>query len=194
MGTTNFLEEIIDQKVIENCEINNACAAGLTWLKVKPRTYADLRKKSMEWYQWLSCNSTLPAVLEKLALDSDAYVRRYVAQNAQVPAAVLEKLALDSDADVRRGVAQNAQAPAAVLEKLALDSDADVRRGVAQNAQAPAAVLEKLALDSDADVRWYVAQNAQAPAAVLEKLALDSDADVRRGAKKALRKLEEKSA
>jgi hypothetical protein len=76
MGTTNFLEEIIDQKVIKNCEINNACEPGLTWLEAKPRTYADLRKKSMDWYQWLSRNSTLPAVLEKLALDSDDDVRR----------------------------------------------------------------------------------------------------------------------
>ncbi|HEY1209960.1 MAG TPA: hypothetical protein VGE85_11370, partial [Terracidiphilus sp.] len=50
------------------------------------------------------------------------------AYNAHTPVVVLEKLATDSDADVRRIVADNAHTPVVVLEKLATDSDAAVRR------------------------------------------------------------------
>ena len=126
------VQEIIDEKVIGDCEMQGACNAGLDWLRKKPRTYKQLSTKSKDWLRWLAQHSTLPYVLEKLSADSDSYVRRFVAQNAATPVPVLEKLSADSDTDVRRGVAQNAATP--VLEKLSADSDTDVRLYVALNA------------------------------------------------------------
>ena len=70
------LQEIIDDKVIENCALNGACDVGLEWLRRKPRTYADLRQLHKDWYNWLAQRSSLPAVLEKLAGDQYSYVRR----------------------------------------------------------------------------------------------------------------------
>jgi hypothetical protein len=97
-----WLEEIIDEKVIENCEINGACETGLNWLRRQPRTYGELCEQKPDWWQWLANNCSLPAVLEKLATDQAADVRRGVAQNANTPGSALEKLATDQDAYVRR--------------------------------------------------------------------------------------------
>ena len=121
------MNEVIDERVIENCELNNACDEGLNWLRKKPRTYQQLGKYRREWIVWLARYGTLPSVLEKLAKDSDADVRWTVAGNAQTPVVVLEKLATDSHADVRGNVAGNAQTPVVVLEKLATDSATYVR-------------------------------------------------------------------
>ena len=100
-------DEIIDEKVIEDCEMQDACASGLNWLRAKPRTFAQLRKHSTDWFRWLAVHSTVKPVLEKLAGDSYSYVRRGVAQNANTPVPVLEKLAGDSDSDVGRAAQQN---------------------------------------------------------------------------------------
>ena len=96
------LEEIIDETVIENCELRGACKPGLRWLRSKPRTYANLRSSRFKWYRWLSTYCTLPRVLAKLAADQDVYVRWLVARNSNSPVAVLKKLAADKDASVRR--------------------------------------------------------------------------------------------
>ncbi|MFP5276949.1 MAG: hypothetical protein ACLGPM_07530 [Acidobacteriota bacterium] len=153
-GTTPVTaEEIIDEKIIEDREIHGACDAGLNWLRKRPGTLQELRNHNLSRSRWLARHSTIPAVLEKLAGDQDAYVLGGVAQNANTPAAVLEKLAGDQKAYVRGGVAQNANTPVAVLEKLAGDQKAYVRGGVAQNANTPVAVLEKLATDADSYVR-----------------------------------------
>ena len=77
--------EIIDEKVIENCELNDACDEGLHWLRKTPRTYQDLRTYRMEWFRWMAEHCTLPTVLEKLSTDTDAYVRYGVAANQQTP-------------------------------------------------------------------------------------------------------------
>jgi hypothetical protein len=145
--------EIIDEKVIENCELNDACDEGLNWLRKTPRTYQDLRTYRMEWFRWMAEHCTLPTVLEKLSTDTDAYVRRNIAANQQTPVTVLEKLSTDTDADVRYGVAANQQTPVTVLEKLSTDTVAYVRYGVAANQQTPVTVLEKLSTDTVADVR-----------------------------------------
>ena len=102
-GTTPVTaEEIIDEKIIEDCEMNGACDDGLNWLRAKARTFQELRDHNLSWYEWLASHSTIPSVLEKLAADQAADVRYCVAQNANAPVAVLEKLAADQDADVRR--------------------------------------------------------------------------------------------
>jgi Leucine rich repeat variant len=161
--TAEWLGEVIDEKLIEACEIAGACDEGLSWLRKQPRTFGEMRNYKLSWLQWMADNLR----------DS----------------AVLEKLAGDAHYGVRCGVASNANTPVAVLEKLAGDADNDVRCGVASNANTPVAVLEKLAGDADHDVRWRVASNANTPVAVLEKRAGDADYGVRREAKKSLQAL-----
>ena len=97
-----MIDDVIDAKVIEACEMDGACDAGLNWLLQKPRTYQDLRNKSMEWYKWLASHKNYPATLELLAKDADVYVRRGIAGNGNTPVATLELLAKDADVDVRR--------------------------------------------------------------------------------------------
>ena len=92
MMLNDFLAEIVDGSVIENCASNRACEPGLTWLREKPRTFGELRAKNDFWWLWLANNVSLPAVLEKLAGDSDTYVRRSIAANPNTPVAVREKL------------------------------------------------------------------------------------------------------
>ena len=120
---TTEATEIIDEKIIENCELNGACSEALKWVRKQPRTFAELREYREPWIYWLAENSSMPAVLEKLSSDAYSDVRYYVAQNANTPVAVLEKLSSDADSGVRRGVAQNANTPVAVLEKLSSDAD-----------------------------------------------------------------------
>ncbi|WP_263334509.1 hypothetical protein [Acidicapsa dinghuensis] len=183
------VESVIDEKVIENCEINDACEAGLSWLRKKPRSFADLRDHRMDWYRWLAEHCTISDVLDQLATDTVAYVRCGVAENAATPPATLRQLATDTEADVRCGVAKNAATPPATLRQLATDTEADVRWGVAKNAATPPATLQQLATDTVADVRWGVAENAATPPATLRQLATDTVADVTRAARVSLRRV-----
>ena len=111
-----MMSDIIDEKVIEACELDGACNSGLTWLRSKPRTFADLRAYFRDWYQWLANHAVPVPVLELLAKDSHVDVRRGVAKNQNTPVPVLELLAKDSHVDVRRGVAENQNTPVPVLE------------------------------------------------------------------------------
>ena len=97
----NVYAEIIDERVIEDCEINRACDSGLSWLRARPRTLEQLRDYKLDWFKWLAQHTTVPALLEKLSADSNNEVRWCVAQNAHTPVKVLEKLSDDSDNDVR---------------------------------------------------------------------------------------------
>ena len=118
MMLNDFLAEIVDGSVIENCASNGACCEGLNWLCEKPRTFGELRAKNDFWWLWLANNVSLPAVLEKLAGDSDTYVRRIIADNPSTPSTVLEKLAGDSSEHVRMRVERHPNTPAALREKL----------------------------------------------------------------------------
>ena len=124
----NVYAEIIDEKVIKDCEINGACDLGLSWLRAKPRTFEQLRDCKLDWFRWLAQHTTISVIPEKLSADSNYYVRWGVALNAHTPVKVLEKLSADSDNSVRWGVALNAHTPVKVLEKLSADSDNGVRR------------------------------------------------------------------
>ena len=98
---TAVAEEIIDEKIIENCEVNGACSEGLEWLREKPRTFSELKIHSKSWFNWLAENSSLPEVLSKLAEDANSDVRYYVAGNTNSPVEVLSKLAEDANSAVR---------------------------------------------------------------------------------------------
>jgi hypothetical protein len=97
----NVYAEIIDEKVIEDCEINGACGSCLSWLRARPRTFEQLRNHKLDWFQWLAHHTTIPALLDKLSADSDNDVRRGVAGNPNTPVKVLDKLSADSYYDVR---------------------------------------------------------------------------------------------
>ena len=114
----NSLWDTVDEAVIENCASNRACEPGLTWLREKPRTFGELRAYNILWWLWLATHCSHPAVLEKLAGDSDKYVRMRVAANLNTPSTVLEKLAGDSSEDVRMRVERHPNTPAALREKL----------------------------------------------------------------------------
>lgn len=69
------LDNILDQKFIEACELDGACDDGLRWARRKPRTFADLRGYSMVWYRWVASHKNYPEVLELLAKDQAQSVR-----------------------------------------------------------------------------------------------------------------------
>ena len=73
--------EIIDETVIEDCEMQIACEPGLKWLRSKSRTFNQLKENHPDWWNWLAEHTTLPVVLEKLATDSVADVRRGAKKN-----------------------------------------------------------------------------------------------------------------
>src|ERR1035437_2479518 len=104
MLTTN---DVVDEKVIEACEMGGACSSGLKWLRSSPRSYSELRAYSLDWYKWMASHKNFPATLELLAKDSAVDVRRGIAENASTPVATLELLAKDSAVDVRWGIAEN---------------------------------------------------------------------------------------
>ena len=62
---------------------------------------------------------------ETLERDSET-LKALLVVNLAAPE-VLEVLATDNDADVRKGVAQHAGVPSGILERLAADDDEDVR-------------------------------------------------------------------
>lgn len=126
------------------------------------------------------------AVLQTLVLsrDPDAAVRRYVAENLQMPSEILQSLALDEEEEVRRMVARNPQTPVEALRVLARDEDdpewgEGVREIVAANLQTPVEVLQDLARDRNSSVREKVAWNRRTPPAVLRLLAGDQMEEVR---------------
>lgn len=84
------MDSVIDDKVIEDCELNGACDSGLNWLRLKARTFKQLRKYKCSWLVWMAKHITLAFVLELLSKDADADVRRSVAQNPNTPVPVLE--------------------------------------------------------------------------------------------------------
>ena len=69
------MNEVIDEKVIEACEIAGACNEGLNWLRAQPRTFSDMRTYRPEWLRWMAGNIGDVEVLTKLAEDTISDVR-----------------------------------------------------------------------------------------------------------------------
>lgn len=96
-----------------------------------------------------------PGVLQILAQDADAVVRRRIAWNPCTPVDVLRVLAQDLNIDVRTGVGRNKQTPAELLRTLAHDQEQAVRQAVAEHPQAPLDILHLLTHDQKEEVRWW---------------------------------------
>jgi CheY-like chemotaxis protein len=99
---------------------------------------------------------TAPALLEKLASDSNQRVRQRVAENPETPQEILLKLAADDHVEVRLAVTENPKTPATLLEQLAKDPSEDVRLGIAGNPRIPSKILSMLAEDEN----MFVASSA----------------------------------
>lgn len=124
------------------------------------------------------------AVLEKLASDPDATIRKVVAANPSTSPRTLDLMASDVDADIRFEVARNHSTPSTVLERLSSDPDSFVRAGVAMNPSTSAEALKRLAKDPEKWVRQEVARNLAIPKVLLERMINDPDAEVRANAVK----------
>jgi Leucine rich repeat variant len=105
--------------------------------------------------------------------------RKTLARARQTRVALLDRLANDRDASVRREVAGNPRTPDAILQKLANDEESDVRKNVAENPQTCLPLLQKLACDRSYTVREAVARHPYTPISVLQQLAEDDKNYVR---------------
>ena len=121
--------------------------------------------------------NTSVEILEILANDYDADVRRMVAENSKTPAEVLNILVNDEDYLVRLEVANNPNTAVNSLKILAFDYDAEVRWGVAKNPNTPVEVLKVLVND---DVRFWDANDLNIPIEILKIFANDYDTDIRK--------------
>lgn len=121
-----------------------------------------------------------PDDIPRIARDPNPYVRRCAAEHEPCPEQVLAQLAADSEAVVRKAVADNPATAPEVLERLAVeDLDKHVREAVARNAATEPAVLEILALDPKKVVREAAATNPAASVEVFQELVSDEKAAVR---------------
>ena len=144
----------------------------------------------------LVVNLATPEVLEVLALDNDADVRKGVAQHGGVPSSILERLAADDDEDVRAiaranlsgtgerfGLVARLEAGETNLTPDELERASEVGiwafKLAVQQANAPMMLLERAANNEDWRVREAAARNPNLGGELLERLAQDSDRDVR---------------
>lgn len=95
------LTDVISKKVIEAARAEGACDEALEYVTAKPRTYDQLYKKNRLWLQWLTRFTTIPTVLNMLALHTNPTVRRYVTYNSVTSKAVIKKLSKDESSAVR---------------------------------------------------------------------------------------------
>ena len=151
--------EVTDSKITGDEDI----PAGSRWA---PHTRALIEHLPLEWSRGLLPIAPVE-VLERLAQDPDAGVRREVAGNVNTPPSVLARLAQDPNAWVRWRVAWNGNTPPSVLTHLAQDPEVRVRRGVAGNVNTPPAALTRLVQDPNAGVRRRVARYTGTPREIL---------------------------
>ncbi|WP_327591421.1 hypothetical protein OHA25_61010 (plasmid) [Nonomuraea sp. NBC_00507] len=118
--------------------------------------------------------TTVVTTLERLAADSDAFVRAGAARNLLVPhlsPVQVDALAGDPERGPRAALASNPAAPARALERLAADKDTWVRSAVAKSDALTPAAAALLAGDPDERVRTDLAGNRGCPPALLTALA-----------------------
>lgn len=120
------------------------------------------------------------ALIEKLAKDEDAWVRRWLARNPCLSADILSDLAEDQDHEVRRGVARNPSCPKTLLLRAAVDPHPWVRAGVTFRPDIDGEIISLFANEDNIDVLSGLGRNGTTPPAWLEKIAASENADLRR--------------
>jgi 3-methyladenine DNA glycosylase AlkC len=114
-------------------------------------------------------------------LDYDARIS--LALNKATPKGILKMLAVDSEIWIREYVANNSNANTIIFTILSRDSSVYVRRAVAKNPIVQAEVLEILSKDKDRHVRAWVARNLNTSIKILNILLSDKSKDVADAAK-----------
>ena len=90
--------------------------------------------------------------LDRVLNRTDRDLLKAVGKNPSTPVQALQKLAKNSDYYIRLGVAQNNAAPASLLRQLANDDDSSVRTSVANNKSTDISIVRELANDKDGSV------------------------------------------
>ncbi len=90
--------------------------------------------------------------LDRMLNRTDRDLLKAVGKNPSTPAQSLQKLAKNSDYYIRLGVAQNSAAPASLLRQLANDDKPSVRTSVAYNPSTDISIVRELAVDKDGSV------------------------------------------
>jgi hypothetical protein len=90
--------------------------------------------------------------LDRVLNRTDRDLLKAVGKNPSTPAQSLQKLAKNSDYYIRLGVAQNSAAPASLLRQLADDDEPSVRTSVAYNKSTDISIVRELANDRDGGV------------------------------------------
>ena len=90
--------------------------------------------------------------LDRVLNRTDRDLLKAVGKNPSTPVQALQKLAKNSDYYIRLGVAQNNAAPASLLRQLANDDVASVRASVANNKSTDISIVRELANDKDGSV------------------------------------------
>ena len=117
-------------------------------------------------------------MLQGLAHDPDATVRRAVVALGKLDGEALAAHASDTDEGVREEVARSPHAADVILSALALDSSRKVQEAVAANPATRPEVLEALfERHRDSTTSFLVSQivsNASAPRSLVERIAAES--------------------
>jgi hypothetical protein len=90
--------------------------------------------------------------LDRMLNRTDRDLLKAVGKNPSTPVQSLQKLAKNSDYYIRLGVAQNRAAPASLLRQLADDDEPSVRTSVAYNPSTDISIVRELAVDKDGSV------------------------------------------
>lgn len=107
--------------------------------------------------------------------DSTAFTHYIAAGSPWTPATLLRRLATDSDANIRRRVAENPNIPVDIITLLLRDTDIDVRVALTENPAVVEVYAEVLLRDPSPDVRYAVAENASTSGELLLRLAADDN-------------------
>ena len=112
-------------------------------------------------------------VLELLAADPSAMVKRTVAAHPNCPLPLLERFSCMERGDVVMGALMNPNVTASVLSSLSKSTQARIREMVAQHPSTHPETLERLSSDAEPAVRAAVGVNPNTPLQVLRRLSGD---------------------
>lgn len=118
-------------------------------------------------------------IIEKMAQDEDATIRKLVAERWDTPEKIQKKLTRDPDVLVRIALAKRDTLSEEIIEILIDDPDVQVRRTIAEREYLTYKFVRHLAGDPDAVVREALTNRSNLPDDIICVLASDPDEDVR---------------
>lgn len=118
-------------------------------------------------------------VVERLVADSNAIVRRGMAERGELDERQRRLLAADSDPFVRGAVVKNPRISTDELRLMVRDDTHVVRKNIANHERTPKDALAELARDPRFDVRRAVAERKRLSEELVRELAKDEEAEIR---------------